>query len=139
MPATNYLQEALLNQVFGDTAYSTPATLYVALSTTTPAENGTGFTEPSGNGYARVPVTNNTTSFPNATGGTGGSTKNNGAAITFTQSTGTGWGTVTYLGIFDALTGGNLLAYGALSQSYTIGGATTFSLPQTTGLTLTLN
>jgi len=52
MPFTNHLDKALVTEVFGDTAYTVPADMYVALSTTTPvqAEGSSGapwnFTEP---------------------------------------------------------------------------------------------
>lgn len=52
MPLTTYLDEALSKVAFGDTAYSVPATLYFALSTTTASQTeGTSgapwsFTEP---------------------------------------------------------------------------------------------
>jgi len=52
MPFTNYLDEAIVKNVFGDTPYTVPADMYVALSTTTPvqAEGTSGapwtFTEP---------------------------------------------------------------------------------------------
>lgn len=137
MPLTNYAQEKVLDAIHNATALTSPTTLYFGLSTTTPAEAGTGVTEPSGGAYARVAVTCNTTNFPNATGGTNGSTISNGTAITWPTSTAT-WGTVTYLVVFDALTGGNLWEYGALTSSYTIGSGTTFSIPSS-DLTITLN
>jgi hypothetical protein len=115
MSFSNYLELELLDHVWGNSAYTAPATLYVALSTTTPADDGTNFTEPSGNAYARVAVTNNTTNWPNAAGGA----KANGTAITFPTATGS-WGTVTHFGIFDASSGGNCLGTGALSVSKTI-------------------
>lgn len=48
------------------------------------------------------------------------------------------WGAVTYAGIFSASTGGDLLAYGALTTSYDIGNATTFSF-SAGALSLALN
>lgn len=111
----DFLEKKVLDQIFGATAYTAPATLYAGLSTTTPGDDATNFTEPSGNAYARVAITNNTTNFPNATGsGAGGSTKQNGTAVTFPTATGS-WGTVTYMGFFDAASVGNLLAYGQLA------------------------
>ena len=61
MPFTNYLDQRITQLLFSNTAYTIPATWYIALSTTTPSQGATpNFTEPSGNGYARVAVTNNT-------------------------------------------------------------------------------
>jgi hypothetical protein len=115
-----YLAQTLLNLVFGDTAYTVPGTLYVGLSTTTITRSGgsvSGVTEPSGGGYARVAVTNNTTNWSNATAATP-SVKANAVAITFPQATAS-WGTVTDMFIADAATGGNILWFGKLTTSQT--------------------
>lgn len=121
MPYTTYLNTKLNKLEFGKTAYSGTTTHYVALSTTTPAQDGTGFTEPSGNAYARVSVTNDTTNWvpSGSQPGDGSQQQENGATIQFPTATGS-WGTVTYFGIYDASTAGNLLAYGALDTSRTI-------------------
>lgn len=115
---TDTWEKKILDAIFGNTALSgVPATLYVGLLTAAPSDDGSGVSEPSGNGYARVAVTNNTTNWPAATGsGAGASSKTNGSTITFPQATGA-WGTVTHFGIFDASTAGNLISYGALGAS----------------------
>jgi len=107
---SNYMENAVLNQILGGQAYSTPATVYVALSTSAYQEDGSGGNEPVGNGYARVSVTNNTTNWPVTTTGS----KTNANSITFASASGS-WGSIGYVGIFDQLTGGNLLMYGTLS------------------------
>jgi hypothetical protein len=112
---TNNLENAILDDLFGKTAYSVPATYYIGLSTSDPGETGSLAGEPSGNGYARVAVTNNTTNFPAASGGT----KSNGAAITFPEASGS-WGTITHFFIADAETAGNVIASGELLSSKTI-------------------
>lgn len=88
-----------------------PATVYIGLMTAAPAANGSGVVEPVGNGYARMPVVNNVTNWPAASA----RTKTHAFDITFPTATGAGWGTVTHVGIFDALTAGNLRLYDALS------------------------
>lgn len=99
-------ERAIADSQFGGGATSwAPATWYIGLSTTQPNEDGSGFTEPSGNGYARVPMTNNTTNWPAATTVGGTTTKSNGAKITYPNPTG-GWGQVIYWGAFTASTGG---------------------------------
>lgn len=108
---SDYLENELLDHVFGNAAYSAPASLYIALFTAAPSDAGGG-TEVSGSGYDRVEVTNDATNFPAASGGA----KSNGQAIAFPMATGS-WGTVTHFGIFDADSGGNLLAWGALDTS----------------------
>jgi hypothetical protein len=107
---TNYLENKLLDHVFGGGNYTRPATLYIGLSTSDPGETGSTAGEPSGNGYARVAVVNNATNFPAASGGA----KTNGTPIEFPEATGA-WGTVTHFFIADNSTGGNVLGYGALN------------------------
>ena len=109
---SDYLENAVLNQIFGSQAYSAPATIYVGLSSSLPTDSGGNITEPSGNGYARVAVTNNTTNWPVTSTGS----KTNGVPITFASATGA-WGSVSYVVLFDSLTSGNFLAQGTLSTS----------------------
>ena len=101
----------------------TPATLYCALSTSTPTSSGSGFTEPVGNGYARVAVTNNATNFPAAAS----KTKHNGTTITFPAATGAGWGTITWAGWYDAASGGNFRGAGPLGTAKTVASGDTLS------------
>jgi hypothetical protein len=81
----------------------------VALYTTDPTDADTG-TEVSGNGYARQSVAFSSPS--------NGATSNSGA-VEFPQATGS-WGTVAYIGLRDASSGGNLLYHTALDASKTI-------------------
>jgi len=116
MSFTDYLENKLLDHVWGNTAYSAPTTLYIGLSTTTPTDSGGNITEPATGAYARVSVTNNTTNWPNASGGA----KSNGVAITFPEATAS-WGTVTHFFIADTNSGfTNVIATGALTASKTI-------------------
>ena len=107
---SNYMENAVLNQILGGQAYSTPSTVYVALSTSAYQEDGTGGNEPVGNNYARASVTNNTTNWPVTTTGT----KTNANSITFATASGN-WGSLGYVGIYDQLTGGNLLMFSTIS------------------------
>lgn len=130
MPLTTTLENALLDSYLGAVAYNAPATLYFGLSTTTPAKDGTGVTEPSGGGYARVSVTNNTSNFPAASGGS----KANGSTITWPQATAS-WGDVTYLVVYDASANGNLLEFvslGATAQTISSGNTPSFANGQFT-------
>lgn len=123
---SNYLENKLLDQLFNATAYTFPTTLYVALCTATVVEGDTGstITEPSGNGYARVAVTANTTNFPAASGGA----LSNGVAITGFTASGGSWGTITDIAICDASSAGNVLAYDALAASKTVGDGDSFQI-----------
>ena len=112
---TDFLEDELLDHVFGNAAYSAPGTQYVGLSTTTIADDGTNDTEPAGGSYARVSATNNDTNWPAASGGA----KANGAAFAFPQASGS-WGVIIDFAIYDAATAGNMLAFGTLTTSKTV-------------------
>jgi len=122
---SNYLENAILDHVLGGGDYTRPATVYVALftdsNTQTQRDAGT-VTEVSGSAYARVAVTNNSTNWPAASGGS----KSNGTAITFPTPTGS-WGTVTAFGIYDASTAGNLLYHADLTASQAVASGNTVS------------
>jgi len=117
----DYLENELLDHVLGNSAYTAPATVYVALYTVAPTDAGGG-TEVTGGSYARVAVTNNATNWPAASGGA----KSNGTAITFPTAT-ADWGTVVAMGILDAATGGNLLYWADLTASKTVNNGDTAS------------
>jgi hypothetical protein len=105
---SNYLENKVLLHVFGGTSYTAPATLYLALYTTDPGEGNTG-TECSGTGYARQTIAFTVVN----------DTASNTAAEEFPVA-GSSWGTISYVGILDNLTSGNLLAYGALTTAKAI-------------------
>ena len=106
---SNYLENALINAVLRNTSYTSPAAVYLALYTSDPTDADAG-TEVSGNAYARQAIT---------FGAPSNGVSTNTAAIEFPQATGS-WGTVAYVGIRDASTGGNLLFHTALDASKTI-------------------
>jgi hypothetical protein len=106
---TDYLEDKVLDHVFGGTAYTAPTTLYVGLFTSSPSDTGGG-TECSGGSYARKSMPDMTIS------GTSPTQASNGAAVEFVTATGS-WGTITHTGIFDASSSGNLLCWAALSAS----------------------
>jgi len=105
---SDYLEDKVLDHVFGGNAYTAPSTLYVALYTSAPSDTGGG-TEVSGGGYVRKTATFNVS-------GTNPTTASNAGAIEYPTAT-ANYGTVTSVGIFDALSGGNLLAYANLTAS----------------------
>lgn len=123
---SNYLENALINVTLRATAFTAPTTIYVALYTTDPTDADTG-TEVSGGSYARQSVT-----F--AAPSNGASASN--VLVTFPTASGS-WGTVTHIGLRDALTAGNLLYHTPLDASKTIGSGDVFQI--TSGsLTVTL-
>lgn len=123
---------SLAGSLLGRTAYTSPATLYGALFTG--ASTGlSGGTECSGGSYARVAITNNTTNFPSPTNGVVASAVD----VVFPTSSGS-WGSVNCFRLYDASSGGNLIAGAILSPAVTVdaGGITT-TIPAGS-LTLTL-
>lgn len=98
-----------LNKRFRDTGGTTMSdNSHIGMSTTTPNIDGTNTTEPS-SGYARTAISD--AGFDAASGG--GRTSNTDYSFT----AGANWGTVTHILSYDALTVGNLLAFGALTAS----------------------
>lgn len=116
MSFSDFLELELLDHVFGAAIYTPPATLHIALFTTAPnTETGASGVEVSGGSYARAAVTNNATNWPAASGGQ----KLNGTRVDFVSPT-ANWGTVVAFGIYDASSGGNLLASATLAVSKTL-------------------
>jgi len=103
---SDYLEDAILNHMLRNVSITSPTTVYLALYTATPDDTGGG-TEVSGGSYARQAIT--------FAAPVSGAVANTGA-VTFPAASAT-WGTITSIGIFDALTVGNLLYYGDLATS----------------------
>lgn len=114
---TTYFLNTIMGNVFGtQTTPELPDTYYVGLSSTTPATDGTGVSEPSlGGGYSRVKV--------EVFGEPEDGIISNTDAIAFAEST-SDWGTMTHFVVYDASTGGNLLMFDELSTHRTIEAAT---------------
>ena len=110
---TDYLENAVLNYVFRNTGTPTSTSVYLGLFTVAPTDAGGG-TEVSGSGYARQ-----VTVFDASSGGA----ITNTAAESFT-ATGGAFGTVVAVGIFDASTGGNLIAWDGITSAVVDDGTT---------------
>lgn len=108
---SDYLEEKLLNHTFRNVSFTPPTTVYLALYTSNPTDADTG-TEVSGGAYARQAATFSAATNP-------GGQVSNDALITFPTAT-AGWGTVTHFAIRDALTAGNMLVFGALTNPKTV-------------------
>jgi hypothetical protein len=106
---SNYLEAALINATLRNTSYTSPAVVYLGLYTSDPTDADSG-SEVTGNAYARQAIT---------FGAPSNGVTTNTAAIEFPQATGS-WGTITHIGIEDALTSGNLLYHSPLDASKTI-------------------
>lgn len=109
---SDFAEDIIAKYFFRNTAPAAPpGTLYVAAFTVAPTDVAGSGTEVSAAGYARQAVT---------TGASGGA----GSSWTYTTATGVvvnaadiiwpvctaSWGTVVAIGIFDALTNGNMIA-----------------------------
>jgi hypothetical protein len=117
MSFSNFLETEILDHVFANNAYTAPATIYIGLHTSNPDEDDSG-AEVSGGSYARQSMAFSVT----------GNTASNTAAVEFPTATAP-WGTVTHVGLYDASTSGNLLAYAALSASKAIDSGDVLRIP----------
>ena len=126
---TDHTESLVLNWLFTTNTATRPTAWYVGLFTAAPGEAGGG-TEVSGSGYARK-ATGTITVSGTAT------TATNSAAIEFDPASGGNWGTITHAAIFDASTGGNMLAYAELTTARTINDGDVFRVPASS-LTITL-
>lgn len=95
MAFSNYLDNKVLNHVLGIQAYTPASDLYLGLYNTDPESGGSEIAQPS---YYRRSISFNVTTDNLAT---------NATDVDFTIAE--SWGLINYVGVFDALTGGNLL------------------------------
>ena len=119
---TDFAENKVVDALWRAQAIGTPATWYFGLYTATPGETGGG-TEVSGGSYARIGVTAALANFAGtqsagstvASSGTGGQTSNNGT-ITYAAPS-ANWGVVSQMGVFDAVSAGNLWTFGTITPS----------------------
>ena len=107
MYASNYYEALMLNLMRGQ-SITAPGTLYLGLFLSNPGDSGAEGTEITYTGYARQEIT---FSAPSVSGS--GLMVQNTAMISFAESTSSA-GSVTYIGVFDSLTGGNMYLYAPL-------------------------
>lgn len=149
--ASNYLEDELLDHVLTGAggAYSAPATVYVALfadsgsGAATALESGTSSTSGTGNwGYYEIDngsYARQSATFASASGGsisTSGTISFPVATADYDSAGATG-NVVTHLAIMDASTAGNVLFYGALTNSKTVNSGDQFTI-STGNLTVSL-
>ena len=118
---TDYSENKLLDHILRGQEYSAtnPSNLYIGLFTTPCGDAGLG-TEVLGGGYARAGVTRDLYSWKSTqnvddvlSSGTTGSISNT-YPIQFPLAT-ADWGVVSYWGLFDAYTSGNLILCASLN------------------------
>ena len=105
----DYAENLVLDWLMTNGSATRPTSWYVALYTAAPNDAGGG-TEVTGAGYARQSVT-----FGAASGGAA----SNNSVATFTASGGD-FGTISHIGIHDAVSGGNLIWHGSLAAARTV-------------------
>lgn len=123
---TDYMEQKLLDHIFGQAAFTRPSALYLGLSTTAFADSDNTTTasakEPSGNAYARVQI-DNISEY-----NTSGDDIRNSSSIDFAEATGS-WGSIGYWGIFDSSgSSANMLMHGSFSSATTVGSGDQFRI-----------
>jgi hypothetical protein len=106
---SNYLENNLLDHVLRGTSYTSPTTVFVGLYTSDPGDDHSG-AECTGGAYARQILSVTTAS---------GGIVTSSADVTFPQAT-DAWGTISHIGLLDAVTAGNLLMHTPLTTSRAI-------------------
>ena len=112
MAFSNYLEDQITGWINGTTFDTAPTATFVQLYSQDPTDAGSA----TGALYTRISVASG--GWTRGTGGAG--TLSNTGVITITSSAASG-ATATHVAVFNAITGGNLLFYGALSASKSIG------------------
>ena len=127
---STYFLNCIMGNVFKTKENPTlPNKVYLGLSSTAPAVDGSGVSEPLASaGYRRVELTN--------LGEPVNGVVSNGGEIQFDESSAS-WGTITHFVLFDSPTDGNLLMFNQLSQSRSVETAT-IVMVKTGSLKLTL-
>jgi hypothetical protein len=126
MSFSNYLETEVLEFAFTTSGGTRPTAWFLALFTAAPSDSGGG-TEVSGGAYARQAITFTVS----------GDTASNNAAIEYPTAT-ANYGQVGWVGVFDASSSGNLLAWAALTTAKTIETGDVFRVPSG-DLDITLN
>ena len=121
MANSDYLEELVMNWLGGAAMPAAPTTVYLALSTADPLDDGSGLAEPVGGGYARQAVT-----FGAVSQVGGRAQHTNSAQIDFTATA--AWGLITHAALFDAVSGGNMLKHNSIDTPRNIGSGDTFSV-----------
>ena len=120
---SDFLEKELLDHAFGVASWTPPTNVYLSLHTTPgPTDAGTANEITGVGNYARQLIT-----FGAATGTV--ATISNTVAVEFGPVTGTNFGDIVSVAVFDALTVGNMLAWTAItSATVNIGDTLTFNI-----------
>ena len=112
MRISNYLKTKIIDCTLRGIAYTPPTTHYLALYTTDPTDLdvGTEVVGVTGAPYVRQPITFDADTL--------GTTQNSSSIMS--GDTSSTWGTITHIGIRDALIGGNLMYHAELTTPRTM-------------------
>ena len=117
MPFSSYTDNKLIDHLLGSGTYTKPSSKYVALYVGDPAGSGTEIST-LGSAYARQSAAFTIT----------GGVATNTAALEWPAAT-SSWGTVNYIAIYDASTGGNMLVSSALTYAKSISSGDVLRIP----------
>lgn len=127
--ASDYIETIILDHITGNSVYSAPGVLYLALFTSDAGlETGIITSEVSGVNYERKPIIFNP-AVQNQI--------QNANTILFPQAGTGGWGTITHCAVMDSVTNGNVLFHSTVSPSTLINEGDTFRVNIAT-LTITI-
>jgi len=113
---SDYLEVELRKHIFRTGSFTKPSALYVSLHTADPQDNGAG-AEATYGSYARIQRDPSDANWT-AASATDGVT-DNAAVITFPTCT-SGSELVTHFAVWDAVSGGNMICHGQLTNPQTI-------------------
>lgn len=113
MYASNYYENNVLNLMRGQ-SINAPQSLFLAMFLSNPGDTGVEGTEISYPAYSRQPIS---FSVPSPSGS--GLMIQNTSLVSFDEST-VSAGTVTYIAVFDSITGGNMWLYAPLDQALVV-------------------
>lgn len=116
MSLADTFETRALQWLFTTDSPTRPTAWYIGLYTAAPTDAGGG-TEVSGGSYARKSATFSVT----------GDTATTTGDVIFPTPT-ADWGTVTHIGVFDALSGGNLVLWKSLSANVIVGSGDSFRI-----------
>lgn len=119
MSLTNAFETISLKYLLTADSVTRPTAWYLGLFTSDPTDTGSAGTEVSGNGYTRTAVTFTVS----------GDVATNSGAVEFPAATGSGWGTISHVGVIDASSGGNMVVHSSLSVAKAINVGDVFRVP----------
>jgi hypothetical protein len=119
MSLTNAFETSTLQYLLTTDSVTRPTAWYIGLFTSDPTDTGAAGTEVSGFDYARTAATFTVS----------GDTATNSSAVEFPAAVGGNWGTIGWIGIMDAASGGNMIIHSALDVAKAINDGDVFRIP----------